>query len=149
MGCFVVKRFFKITIVYVRLDTVNWVMYFDRGGQTFLLTGQISLKYCIAGRKKILIYFFLHKDNIINVNFLYFIYKWIINSLVVHTKFDIGAEENLWRAALWPLLYYKVDWGKFIYKIMIIPTLNLGSALSKSKQNILFTVGLVKIENCK
>jgi len=81
-----------------------------RGGQTFFLTGQISLKYCIAGRKKFFALFFLHKDHIIDVNFGYFIHKFVSNSLDVHPKFDTGAEENLWRAAcgpraaLWPPL---------------------------------------------
>ncbi len=52
------------------------------------------------------------------------------------------------------VMYYNVDWEKVIYKRMIIPTMNLGSALfsfskSISKKNILFTGGLCMIENCK
>ncbi len=35
--------------------------------------------------------FSLHKDHIIDVNFGYFKHKCIINSLVVHPKFDTGA----------------------------------------------------------
>jgi hypothetical protein len=69
---------------------------YGRGGQTFFLTGQISLKYCISGRKKIFLpYIFLFKDYIIDVNFRYFIHKCVINNLVVHPKFDTGAAENL------------------------------------------------------
>ncbi len=83
-------------------------MYF-RSGQTFFLMGQISLKYCIAGFKKTFALFFLHKDHIIDVNLGYFIHKCMINSLVVHPKFDTGAAKNLWRAALWPPLMYYID----------------------------------------
>ncbi len=57
---------------------------------------------------KFLPYFFLHKDKIIDVDFGYFIHKCIINSLVVHPKFDTVAAENLWRAALWPPLIYMI-----------------------------------------
>jgi hypothetical protein len=35
-----------------------------------------------------------------------FIHMCVINSLVVHPKFDTGAAENLRRAALWPPLIY-------------------------------------------
>jgi len=59
------------------------------------MTGQISLKFCIAGHKIFFAIFFLHKDHIIDVNLGYFIHKCVINSLVVHPKFDTGA-------ALWP-----------------------------------------------
>jgi len=83
-------------------------MIYNRGGQTFFLTGQISLKYCIAGRKKFSALFFLHKDHIIDVNLGHFVHKCVINSLVVHPKFDTGAAENLWRAALWPPLIYNI-----------------------------------------
>ncbi len=48
------------------LNKYLWVtmsrLLYSRGGQTFFLAGQISMKYCIAGRKKIFALFFLHKD---------------------------------------------------------------------------------------
>jgi hypothetical protein len=69
--------------------------------------------------------------------------KWVINSLVVHPKFDTGAAENLWsaacgtRAALWPPLLYNnlnvfYDFSEFdlthIVRIMDIKyKLNLGN----------------------
>jgi len=65
-------------------------------------------------QKNFLPYFLLYKDIIIDVNFRYFIHKCVINSLVVHPKFDTGAAKNLWRAAcgpraaLWPPLLYNV-----------------------------------------
>jgi len=65
----------------------------------------IKILYC-GPQKKILPYFFLHKDHIIDANFGYFIHKCVISSLVVYPKFDTGAAENLWRAALWPPLHY-------------------------------------------
>jgi len=84
------------------LQTIDYI----RGGQTFFLTGQISLKYCIAVRKNFFALFFLHKYHIFDAYFGYFIHKCVINSLVVHQKFDTGGSENLWRAALWPPLDY-------------------------------------------
>ncbi len=50
--------------------------------------------------------FFLHKDHIIDVNFGYFIHKCVINSLVVHPKFDTGAAENCTLAT--PVIEYKI-----------------------------------------
>jgi hypothetical protein len=50
-------------------------MLYSRGGQTFLSTGRISFKYCIAGRKHFLarfLYLFLKKFHIIDVNLGYF-----------------------------------------------------------------------------
>jgi len=44
--------------------------------------------------------FFL-KYEIIGVNFGYFLIKIAVD---VDPKFDTGVAENLWRAALWPLL---------------------------------------------
>jgi len=97
------KFSFKLLVLALHITSVySWV------GRTFFLTGQISLKYCIAGRKKFFALFFLRKDHIIDVNFGYFIHKCIINSLDVHPKFDTGAAENLWRAALWPHLVYSI-----------------------------------------
>ncbi len=49
-------------------------MLYSRDGQTFLLTGQISLRYCIVGSKKFFGLFFFKYD-IIDVNFVYFSYK--------------------------------------------------------------------------
>jgi len=72
------------------------------GGQTFFLTGQISLKF--RATKNFFALFFLHKDHIIDINFGYFRHKCVINSLVVHPKFDTGAAENIWGVALWPPL---------------------------------------------
>jgi len=95
---------------------------YSRGGQTFFLTGQISLKCFIAGRKKFFALFFLHKYHIIDVSFGYFIHKCIINSLDVHPKFDTGAAENLWRAELWPPLLYSIA----SYGIDGKPSENLG-----------------------
>ncbi len=76
----------------------------------FFLACQISLNIVLQAAKNFLPYFFLYKDHIIYVNFQYFIHKCLINSLVVHPKFDTGAAENLWRAALWPHLKYNIIW---------------------------------------
>jgi len=54
-------------------DTFQGSSIYTRGGQTFLLTGQISLRYCFAGRKKFFGMLFLKYD-IIDVIFGYFSY---------------------------------------------------------------------------
>jgi len=79
-----------------------------QGLPDFFSDGPNFIKILCCGPQNFYPLFFLHKNHIIdvNVNFGYFIHKCIINSLVVHPKFDTGAAENLWRATLWPPLIY-------------------------------------------
>ncbi len=51
------KSSMKVSLAY-------YLLVYNRGGQTFLLTGQISLKYYIAGRKNFFCLFFLKYDMI-------------------------------------------------------------------------------------
>jgi len=55
----------------------GFLLVYSRGGQTIFLTGQISLKYCFAGRKHFwacFLYLFLKFFHIIDVNLGYFPY---------------------------------------------------------------------------
>jgi len=75
-----------------------------QGWPDFFSDGPNFIKILYCGPQNFFALFFLYKDHIIDVNFGYFIHKFVINSLVVHSKFDTMAAENLWRAALWPPL---------------------------------------------
>ncbi len=67
---FKIKKMTKTFEVRTKIE-MRYVIGYTRGGQTFLLKGQISLKYCIAGRK----FFFDFKYDMIDVNLGYFCYK--------------------------------------------------------------------------
>ncbi len=83
-----------------------------RGGQTFFSDGPNFIKILYCGpQKNFFALFFLHKDHIIDANFGYFIHKCVINSLVVHSKFETEAAENLLkgRTLATPGIYHKVS----------------------------------------